>query len=48
MINNSTLFIAKYFALHSAASIMLDRGENLLHDYFGDVNYWGEGRWYST
>merc|ERR550519_3238627 len=25
-------------------SIMLDRAENVLHDWFGDVNYWGARR----
>jgi len=27
-----------------AKSIMLDRAENVLHDWFGDVNYWGARR----
>jgi len=40
-VQGSTNVLESFIVNNSAASIMLDRGENLLHDYFGDANYWG-------
>jgi len=43
-VQGATRVLHKFLEESGDASIMLDRAENLLHDHFGDVNYWGVRR----
>lgn len=43
-VQGHTSVLADFVKEQSVESIMLDRAENLLHDWFGDVEYWGARR----
>ena len=43
-VQGHTSVLADFVKELSLDSIMLDRAENLLHDWFGDVEYWGARR----
>ena len=40
----STSVLAGLVRDHEGLSLMLDRAENLLHDWFGDADYWAARR----
>ena len=43
-VQGHTSVISGWLEEQEEESIMLDRAENLLHDWFGDVEYWGARR----
>lgn len=43
-VQGHTSVVAEFVKEQNLESIMLDRAENLLHDWFGDVEYWGARR----
>ena len=43
-VQGHTSVVAEFVNKQELESIMLDRAENLLHDWFGDVEYWGARR----
>ncbi len=43
-VQGTTAVISELIRELDAKSVMLNRGENLLHDYFGDENYWSARR----
>ena len=43
-VQGHTSVVSEFVNEQKQESIMLDRAENLLHDWFGDVEYWGARR----